>query len=664
MSLDEAFTALESGNIGPFFVLDHNQVLTDIDASTPESYISSFSAAVYRLSQTPVIGEKYTIAIIRAIREVFYAANILAQEFTATGLPFPWKLDVPLNPNAGIPHSMAISKHARHSGWLNTASHLCTEFASQPSLASQIDFKIESIRVKMLYAMCSESVVDASSATKFWDDLKSEVQAVLGSGLPYERRKLLAIEFGNYAEFFRDSDECVEIWSILRDDPALKAELSARKIDGKLRLCLQVDVTREAEPVAPNPDPANHVAPDDVTPETVIPLSVEEQAVLLALGRLHLAENPTDTMSHEQYRPYLSYVLSVTSNSAVRCMVQQTKATLLKANNDAVEAALRALEYSVEATLAGLGRNMAHLVPLPAFWRSVGELAVHYMAIGSVSHAISLYRRLGFYSRVVELLIMTNKAEEARALLAGRRRDDPDDVTLLCLQGEVHGDKAALRRAWAISNGKSARARRSLSALVMKEDVEEGLKLLLEALNVEPGDANGWRTVAQTYVKSGRYAEALAAFKRVTILMPDSESDWSDLATAYLATGDRENAFRTYMQAVQVGGCSPTIWRQVAVTAVDTRHFAEAVHAFERTVGLVQAEQLVAALDADSRLIDVLVHIVVDNVEDRVGNGGGRLAGQLYRAFEACIEKRDTAASAVCERMEAVKQVMKRTTET
>lgn len=105
---------------------------------------------------------------------------------------------------------------------------------------------------------------------------------------------------------------------------------------------------------------------------------------------------------------------------------------------------------------------------------------------------------------------------------------------------------------------------------------------LAQRLEREPGDAEGWRTLARTYYVMQRFPQAVAAYERLDALgAPDADvlADWADAAA--MAQGRRLEGHP--MQLVRRAlDADPTQWKALSMAATDALERGDASAAIER----------------------------------------------------------------------------------
>ena len=113
-------------------------------------------------------------------------------------------------------------------------------------------------------------------------------------------------------------------------------------------------------------------------------------------------------------------------------------------------------------------------------------------------------------------------------------------------QGRLDLAEVALRRCLAL--GESGQARNDLAWLLGEANqLDEALVHARRAVELQPGDANAWETLADIYLKRGEWAEGWVAIEKAMALAEDRSPGILLTATRlYLASGDRTKAGETF----------------------------------------------------------------------------------------------------------------------
>jgi cytochrome c-type biogenesis protein CcmH len=116
---------------------------------------------------------------------------------------------------------------------------------------------------------------------------------------------------------------------------------------------------------------------------------------------------------------------------------------------------------------------------------------------------------------------------------------------------------------------------------------------LVERLKKEPDNANGWMTLARTYYQMGRFAEASAAFEKLTGLVPDDASLLADYADALAMSQGRKLTGKPMELVNRALKIDPLQWKALAMAgtdAFDRQDYKGAVALWERLAASLPAD--------------------------------------------------------------------------
>ena len=128
---------------------------------------------------------------------------------------------------------------------------------------------------------------------------------------------------------------------------------------------------------------------------------------------------------------------------------------------------------------------------------------------------------------------------------------------------------------------------------------------LVEHLKVQPDDAEGWQMLARSYGVQGRYAESVAAHKRVLALKPQDAQVLADYADALAMANNRTlegEPEALILQAVKLDPSNVKALALAGTVAFNHADYKAAVAYWERAVQIADpasgyAQQLQGALD-------------------------------------------------------------------
>ncbi len=100
-------------------------------------------------------------------------------------------------------------------------------------------------------------------------------------------------------------------------------------------------------------------------------------------------------------------------------------------------------------------------------------------------------------------------------------------------------------------------------------DIEQLAARLAQRLEREPGDANGWRTLARTYYVMMRFPEAVAAYEKLEALGPLDADVLADYADAAAMAQERRLEGRPMQLVHRALAANPAQWKALSIAATD-----------------------------------------------------------------------------------------------
>jgi len=89
------------------------------------------------------------------------------------------------------------------------------------------------------------------------------------------------------------------------------------------------------------------------------------------------------------------------------------------------------------------------------------------------------------------------------------------------------------------------------TSLLMADRAPESVKVLMDAVKMEPYEANLWADLAHAQVRTGAFEEARESGEQAVSLDPDSHEAFYTLGDAWAGLGDRERARNQYQNAIE-----------------------------------------------------------------------------------------------------------------
>jgi len=171
------------------------------------------------------------------------------------------------------------------------------------------------------------------------------------------------------------------------------------------------------------------------------------------------------------------------------------------------------------------------------------------------------------------------------------------------------------------------------------EDIEAMVARLAERLKAEPGNAEGWRMLARSHAALGRYADAVAALRKLDELQPDNPDTLSDLADVIGMSQSRQlsgEPTRLVQRALAINPQHPKALALAGTIAFDAGDYRAAREQWQR---------LAALLPADSELARA-VQGSIDEATTRLAAVGGAAAPAVTPAPSPAPASAPAAADA------------------
>ncbi|KAJ1917951.1 hypothetical protein IWQ60_007637 [Tieghemiomyces parasiticus] len=380
-------------------------------------------------------------------------------------------------------------------------------------------------------------------------------------------------------------------------------------------------------------------------------LRIIDQCVLLAFCLNIKNTNPSDGLTFEQMKPYVSRVISHPNNWMVHTMALVLRSRLEAEGSRTVERSalqLQALVDQMPSAESHVTERLAYFytLQLPSRWELEKELALRFASLGVFRSALEIFERLEMWDEVISCYQMLEQASVAEKIVRERLAVTPDDPKLLCLLGDLTNDPAHWERAWEVSGHRYARAMRSLGGRHYHEKrYSESIACYERALALNPLFENSWFMLGCAGLQVEDWATAARAFLRTTNLDPDNAEAWSNLASCYLRQDKKLDALGAFRMAARKHHDSWRIWSNYLYVSIDLGFFSEAIAALDRVIALSYPKRQDDCLD-----VDVLNTIVQAAIRDRVDVHGvpvGRQAAVIERLLVNSITTRITSVPRV-----------------
>lgn len=427
-------------------------------------------------------------------------------------------------------------------------------------------------------------------------------------------------------------------------------------------------------------------------------LQALDSIILLQLASSITNTSPTDGLTREETLPYAQRVLDGGSSN----WQVYTQALLVRSRNEGnrsrtVERGLLQLQALVDQVIAETSQEAQpatsendeqtqtttflprpklsesasaserlqyiHMLSSPTRWELESELATRWTSLGGLRSALEIYERLEMWPEAALCWAATDREDKAKHIVRkqlntptsgvdatvdadtesweGTPRDPvpADAPRLYCILGDIDNNIAMYEKAWEVSNGRYARAQRSLGRLyISAHDYVKAADSYTKALEVNQVNGSSWFALGCALLELAEFERAVEAFAR-TVQIDDTDAEaWSNLAASLLKRGPvaakqerngtsqedlgtqagkidpqqhKHDALRAFRRAASLKYDSPRIWDNVltVAAALSPPAYTDIVAAQSRLIeirGKVEGE---SCIDAD--ILDGLVRHVV-----------------------------------------------------
>ncbi|KAI9100474.1 hypothetical protein DFS34DRAFT_578699 [Phlyctochytrium arcticum] len=364
-------------------------------------------------------------------------------------------------------------------------------------------------------------------------------------------------------------------------------------------------------------------------------LRVIDQCILLAFCMNVKNTNPEDGMTIEEMKPYVQRVLEHPNNWMVHTMALLLRSRLESKKSRTVERAalqLQALVDQIVLEEPSPAERMQHIfsILIPPKWEMERELGERFLSIGATRSALEIFERLEMWEDIISCHQMLDQDKKAEAIVHERLLVTPNSPKLHCILGDLKKDPSYYEKAWKLSDGRYARAMRSLGVYYFKkEEWTKSIECYHRALAINALFVNSWFVMGCAAMRVEEWDQAVRAFSRVTSIDHTNGEAWTNLASVYVRQKKKREAWRALREAVKQQFDNAKIWENYLYTSVDLGEFQEAMHSMERVLEerLDKAGEKNPVIDVE--ILDILVTAVTSDLKDANGQPSSRLAGRL-----------------------------------
>lgn len=226
--------------------------------------------------------------------------------------------------------------------------------------------------------------------------------------------------------------------------------------------------------------------------------------------------------------------------------------------------------------------------PRARLWKELGEA---FVACGLIGAAIKLFEEAELWDSLIVCYQLLQKNEIAEQLVRTRLEVTPNDARLWCTLGDLIDSDEHYHKAWECSNGRSARAQRSLARSAMRrDDFVLASDCWERALALSPLHLEAWFSLGWCNLKASNYEKAATALTRLVQMDPDDGRAWNNLATVHMKMENWSEAMVAFGEASKHSRDTWQTWENYAHVAFQVGDLNTSARALEHMVGLTRGE--------------------------------------------------------------------------
>lgn len=323
------------------------------------------------------------------------------------------------------------------------------------------------------------------------------------------------------------------------------------------------------------------------------------QALVLATAvtvRKSMADDGTRSWSVAPYhecvqtqrrsRPVLRAAAAVLSARHERERARTRERALL-----VMEDLVKSLESPAPSAAARIRYAYSTWFPPGAMLRK--ELGDHLVSLGMVGAALELFEEIELWDSLIVCLTLLGKKQAAADTIRRRLEVDPTDPKLWCALGDALDLEEHFLKALEVSEGKNARAMRSLARrAALREDWKSAAEYWSKAMKTNPLFPDGWFSCGYALLKADREEEALGAFVRCTQVDPENGQAWNNVAAMNIRRQKFAAAHVALREAVKQVATSWQTWENLAMVSAKVGRFQQSARALLKVMDLTGGAKL------------------------------------------------------------------------
>ncbi|XP_075232827.1 tetratricopeptide repeat protein 27 isoform X2 [Lycorma delicatula] len=343
-------------------------------------------------------------------------------------------------------------------------------------------------------------------------------------------------------------------------------------------------------------------------------LTAVEQAAILALFVHTQKSHPKDNLQKEELSPYLNCVISQPKVWSIHASALLFRSRLELNNSRTIDRSLKQSEVLVECFNSDnppVHYRLEYIFcsHLPPRWKVEADFASILITLGAVQSALDVYLRLQMWDEVIacyNFLKLRHKAAE----IIRQEMQKKETVKLWCMLGDATDDIECYKKAWELSDKKSAKSQRHWGNYYFnRKQYGESIAYFEKSLSINSLQVDLWFRLGFAALDTEKWELSAKAYHRYCSLEPESFEAWNNLAKAYIKQGQKARAYHALKEAVKCNFENWKVWDNLMAVSTDCADFEQVVTSYHRILDL-------KGKHADEEVLKIVVEAIENDIKD------------------------------------------------
>jgi tetratricopeptide (TPR) repeat protein len=331
-----------------------------------------------------------------------------------------------------------------------------------------------------------------------------------------------------------------------------------------------------------------------------------DQIIILALCLDVSNSNPVDGLTNEEMTPYIEKVLKQSNDrnwmiystallerswiefekrkTADRALLQiqalidqhSTKLSISQSSYKAVEESAKNYE------------RLQYIYQLiyPSQFEMKKDLAMRYLKCQVFMSALNYFRELEMWDEVVACYQLMNKPYKAEIIVREQLKISETPYMLTTL-GDLTTNEDCYERAWTLSRGRFARAKRTLGKICYdRGDFATAIQHLSQALTIQPLVHTAWYLKGICCMRAEEWVLGIESFIRCVQLENEVGEAWTNLAAIYMRQATWLKAYHSLTEAMKVKNDDFRILENMLTVTLALKKWKESIMMMNKLIDL------------------------------------------------------------------------------